>query len=90
MPSLSNERLTGLVQLTGRAAQGKVGWTDVATFQELAIPATNFGAGDPLLAHRSDEFVTLDELDRFEGVLREWLSYIPTGPSRLSSDGAPR
>jgi succinyl-diaminopimelate desuccinylase len=51
-----------------------VGWTDVATFQELGIPATNFGAGDPLLAHRSDEFVTLDELSRFEDVLRKWLA----------------
>jgi succinyl-diaminopimelate desuccinylase len=74
LPSLSNNRLGALVRLTGHAAQGKVGWTDVATFQELAIPATNFGAGDPLLAHRSDEFVTLEELDRFEAVLREWLA----------------
>lgn len=74
LPSLGNERLSTLVRLTGQPAQGKVGWTDVATFQELAIPATNFGAGDPLLAHRSDEFVTLDELTRFEEVLREWLS----------------
>ena len=74
LPSLSNERLGALVRLTGQPAEGKVGWTDVATFQELAIPATNFGAGDPLLAHRSDEFVTLDELTRFEGVLREWLA----------------
>ena len=74
LPSLGNERLGALVRLTGQPAQGKVGWTDVATFQELAIPATNFGAGDPLLAHRSDEFVTLDELNRFEDVLRAWLS----------------
>jgi succinyl-diaminopimelate desuccinylase len=73
-PSLSNERLSALVRLTGQAAEGKVGWTDVATFQELAIPATNFGAGDPLLAHRSDEFVTLNELSRFEDVLKEWLA----------------
>lgn len=74
LPSLDNDRLGALVRLTGRPAQGKVGWTDVATFQELAIPATNFGAGDPLLAHRSDEFVTLDELTRFEDVLRAWLA----------------
>jgi len=73
-PSLGNERLGALVGLTGQPAKGKVGWTDVATFQELAIPATNFGAGDPLLAHRSDEFVTLDELTRFEDVLRKWLA----------------
>jgi acetylornithine deacetylase/succinyl-diaminopimelate desuccinylase-like protein len=39
----------------------------------MKIPATNFGAGDPELAHRSDEFITLEQLDRFADVLREWL-----------------
>jgi succinyl-diaminopimelate desuccinylase len=73
-PSLTNERLSELVRLTGKPAAGKVGWTDVATFQSLGIPATNFGAGDPLLAHRSDEFVTLAQLDEFATVLGEWLA----------------
>jgi succinyl-diaminopimelate desuccinylase len=73
-PMLSNDRLRSLVGLTGVSARGKVGWTDVATFQELGIPATNFGAGDPLLAHRSDEKVTVDELENFERVLRAWLT----------------
>lgn len=73
-PSLENERLGALVRLTGQPAQGKVGWTDVATFLGLGIPATNFGAGDPLLAHRSDEFVTLAQLDEFARVLGAWLA----------------
>jgi succinyl-diaminopimelate desuccinylase len=73
-PMLSNERLEALVGLTSTPARGKWGWTDVATFQELGIPATNFGAGDPLLAHRSDEKITRDELELFERVLRDWLS----------------
>jgi succinyl-diaminopimelate desuccinylase len=73
-PMLTNERLKALVDLTGRAPEGKVGWTDVATFYELGVPAANFGAGDPLLAHRSDEFVTATELDEFERVLRDWLA----------------
>jgi succinyl-diaminopimelate desuccinylase len=72
-PSMTNERLVSLVALTGEPAKGKVGWTDVATFSELGIPATNFGAGDPLLAHRSDEFVTLAQLDQFAEVLSAWL-----------------
>ncbi len=72
-PSMTNERLAGLVELTGVAPKGKVGWTDVATFAELKIPATNFGAGDPLLAHRSDEYVTLAQLDQFAAVLAAWL-----------------
>jgi succinyl-diaminopimelate desuccinylase len=72
-PSMENERLKALVALTGEPAKGKVGWTDVATFAELKIPAANFGAGDPLLAHRSDEFVTLAQLDQFAEVLTNWL-----------------
>jgi acetylornithine deacetylase/succinyl-diaminopimelate desuccinylase-like protein len=39
----------------------------------MGIAATNFGAGDPLLAHRGDEFVTLSELDEFARVLGEWM-----------------
>jgi succinyl-diaminopimelate desuccinylase len=72
-PSLSNARLRSLVALSREPARGKVGWTDVATFAEMGIAATNFGAGDPLLAHRSDEFVTLGQLDEFAKVLEAWL-----------------
>jgi succinyl-diaminopimelate desuccinylase len=72
-PSLRNERLRALVALTGQPARGKMGWTDVATFAELGVPATNFGAGDPLLAHRSDELITRSQLDEFARVLGEWL-----------------
>lgn len=72
-PELSNVHLAHLVALSGNQPRAKVGWTDVATFQELGIPATNFGAGDPLLAHRSDEYVTADELSNFVNVLSEWL-----------------
>ena len=73
-PSLDNDRLRALVALTNQSARGKMGWTDVATFAELGVPATNFGAGDPLLAHRSDEFITEKELDGFARVLKAWLA----------------
>lgn len=73
VPALGNQRLQSLVALTGAEARGKVGWTDVATFIQYGIAATNFGAGDPLLAHRSDEYVTLSQLDEFAGVLGDWL-----------------
>ncbi len=73
-PSLTNERLRALVALTGGPVRGKLGWTDVATFYELAIPASNFGAGNPLLAHSGDEMITRNDVEQFERVLREWLS----------------
>lgn len=72
-PELAHPLLARLVSLTGKSPEGKVGWTDVATFHELGIAATNFGAGDPLLAHRSDERLTSGELEVFTTVLGEWL-----------------
>ncbi|HEY5303120.1 MAG TPA: succinyl-diaminopimelate desuccinylase [Acidimicrobiales bacterium] len=73
-PVLDNAHLARLVELSATPPRAKVGWTDVATFHELGIPATNFGAGDPVLAHHSDELVTLTEIDAFASVMRDWLS----------------
>jgi succinyl-diaminopimelate desuccinylase len=75
-PTLNDAVIAHLVALTGEKPRAKVGWTDVATFYERGVPATNFGAGDPLLAHRSDEFVTESELDTFANVLESVLKGI--------------
>jgi succinyl-diaminopimelate desuccinylase len=72
-PGLDHLVLGGLVSATERAPRAKVGWTDVATFFELGVPAANFGPGDPLLAHTRDEHVTAAELIRARDVLRHFL-----------------
>lgn len=52
----------------------KYGWTDVARFSALGIPAVNYGPGDPLKAHADDEQVPLAQIAACEEGLRGWLS----------------
>ncbi|MBD8078117.1 succinyl-diaminopimelate desuccinylase [Cellulosimicrobium arenosum] len=63
-----------VLAVTGGAPAPKYGWTDVARFAELGVPAVNFGPGDPLLAHKDDEHCPVGELTLCRDALRAWLS----------------
>jgi succinyl-diaminopimelate desuccinylase len=72
------EAATGQPDLATAIEQGavraKLGWTDVARFAELGIPAVNYAPGDPLLAHKQDEHVEISRIFACEERVRAWLS----------------
>ncbi len=73
LPGLDQPAAKAFLAAVGGAANPKFGWTDVARFTGLGVPAVNFGPGDPLLAHKQDEFVPLEHIVRCELQLRDWL-----------------
>lgn len=73
-PALQHPLLRTLVERTGAPPRAKLGWTDVSFFAARGVSATNFGPGDPTLAHTADEHVSRQELEAAYRVLRELIS----------------
>jgi succinyl-diaminopimelate desuccinylase len=74
MPGLSVPAAAAFVEAVGGTVNPKFGWTDVARFSVLGVPAVNFGPGDPQYAHRDDERVEVAALVRSYEVLRSYLA----------------
>jgi succinyl-diaminopimelate desuccinylase len=74
LPGLSSPVARELVAATGGTPKGKLGWTDVARFAALGMPAVNFGPGDPTLAHTQQENVPVGQITNCLDVLRRFLS----------------
>jgi succinyl-diaminopimelate desuccinylase len=72
-PGLDRPLAQRAVAALGGEVAAKLGWTDVARFSALGIPALNFSPGDPNLAHRADESVELAQLERCEQLLAGFL-----------------
>jgi succinyl-diaminopimelate desuccinylase len=73
LPGLSHPAAQAFVDAVGGAPSPKFGWTDVARFSGLGVPAVNYGPGNPSLAHHRDEFVPVADLATVEAGLRSWL-----------------
>lgn len=73
-PGLDARLAQQFLAAVGAEARPKYGWTDVARFSALGIPAVNYGPGDPLKAHADDERVALRQITECEDGLRSWLT----------------
>jgi succinyl-diaminopimelate desuccinylase len=69
LPGLDRPAAKEFVDAVGGTVNPKFGWTDVARFSALGVPAVNFGPGDPMLAHKQEEFVPHAQVRHCERVL---------------------
>lgn len=73
-PGLNHPAAAAFVAVVGQEPKPKYGWTDVARFSALGVPAVNFGPGDPLLAHKDDERVAAEDVRACFRALHAWLT----------------
>ncbi|HTL24898.1 MAG TPA: succinyl-diaminopimelate desuccinylase [Mycobacteriales bacterium] len=74
LPGLTQPAARHFVEAVGEQPLAKYGWTDVARFSALGIPALNYGPGDPNLAHTREEHVDVREISRAAELLRAYLA----------------
>jgi succinyl-diaminopimelate desuccinylase len=73
-PRLTDPAVAGFLAAVGTPPRAKLGWTDVARFSALGIPALNFGPGEPEVAHTPHEWVDLDRVHESRDVLAAYLA----------------
>ncbi len=73
-PGLDAPLAQKFLAAVGGEPKPKYGWTDVARFSAMGVPAVNYGPGDPLKAHADDERVRVSQIVSCEDGLRSWLT----------------
>ena len=73
LPGLAHPAAAAFVAMVGREPQPKFGWTDVARFSALGVPAVNYGPGDPSVAHQREEYCDIAPIVECEQTMRGWL-----------------
>jgi len=73
-PGLDHPSVIAFVEAIGADTRAKLGWTDVARFSELGIPAVNYGPGTPSLSHTRGEYVEIPKIVESEVRMRDWLT----------------
>lgn len=77
LPGLHAAAAKELVAVAGDVVKPKFGWTDVARFSALGIPAVNFGPGDPAYCHKKDEQIPVECIAALWEDLRRYLTTAP-------------
>jgi len=79
-PAHTHPLIASLVARNDLEVRAKLGWTDVARFAAVGVPAANFGPGDATLAHTREEHLDRAPLETVWRAIAELLQQGPAAP----------